>query len=421
MPGPRRIYNLGDVPADAGFVDPHRFGEDTLRADAEQNMTNREGFMRYLAMILLLCGLAACGSKHIPGPREGLNQPTLVETGREWSPGEEEILFRVSDGKELAGRRWSTGAGPVGKVVVAVHGVGFYSAVYRDAGKLFSGKGIPFLAYDLRGHGYSARKGELGDLAELDINKQDLREVISATRQTYPGARIYVIGTSLGAVISTLLFTDEGMAPEVSGLTLISPVWLRADLLSRKAQFELWLLKTSSRIFGELKRGKSECVATTTDDKDNIKCWMDDPLVLKELSLNYLKQSLDLSAKAAEAVLAKGFKVPNLILVGGCDTLVVPDMAYDTLSTLLKDAKGESPRFAYYRCGHHALLTGLNRNAVAGDILAWMETPTAPLPSKADDHAMENYGATEARYAGRAKCCVNYEGKRPSDCFGASD
>lgn len=378
---------------------------------------NREGFMRYLAMIFLLCGLAACGPKHIPDPRRGLTQPTLVETGREWFPGEEEILFRVSDGNELAGRRWTSGASPVGKVVVAVHGVGFYSAVYRDAGKVFSGKGIPFIAYDLRGHGHSAKKGELGDLAGSDINKRDLRDVISATRQAYPGARIYVIGTSLGAVISTLLFTDDGMAPEVSGLTLISPVWLRADLLSQGAQFKLWLLKASSPIFGEWKSGKSECVATTTDDKDNIKCWMDDPLVLKELSLNYLNKSLDLSATAAEAVLAKGFKVPNLILIGGCDTLVVPDMAYNTLSTLLRDAKGENSRFAYYPCGHHALLTGLNRNSVAGDILAWMETPKGLLPSKADDHAMENYGATEGGYAGEANCCINYKGKKPKDCL----
>jgi alpha-beta hydrolase superfamily lysophospholipase len=362
-------------------------------------------------MLFLLCGLVACASNRGPSRGGEVFQPALVETGREWLPGEEEILFRVSDGDELAGRRWQGGASTVDKVIVAVHGVGFYSAVYRDAGKYFSGKGVPVLAFDLRGHGHSTGKEELGHFAGMAVYQRDLRDVILATRQAYPGARIYVVGTSLGANIATLLFTDEGMAPEVSGLTLISPVWLRADLATAP-----WWWKMLG-LFPRLKLGEDTCVATTTDDAGHIKCWLDDPLVLKALSVEYLNKSLELSAKAAEAVQAKGFKAPNLTLVGGCDALVMPEMAYNTFSTLLRDVKEENSRLAYYPCGHHALLAGLSRNAVAGDVLAWLETPGAPLPSKADDRALERFGATTADHAAQATCCINYKGKKPPACL----
>lgn len=367
--------------------------------------------MRCLVVVLLLCGLVACASNRGPSLGGERPQPALVETGREWLPGEEEILFRVSDGETLAGRRWKGGAGSVNKVIVAVHGVGFYSAVYRDAGKYFSGEGVPVLAFDLRGHGHSTRTEELGHFAGAAVYQRDLRDVVSATRQAYPGARIYIIGTSLGANIATLLFTDEGIAPEVSGLSLISPVWLRADLAA-----EPWWWKMLG-LFPALKLGEETCVATTTDDVDRIKCWLDDPLVLKALSVDYLNKSLELSAAAAQAVLAKGFKVPNLILVGGCDALVMPEMAYNTLSTLLRDVRGENSRFAYYPCGHHALLAGLNRNEVAGDILAWLETPAASLPSKVDENALERFGAIRADHAGQATCCIRYKGDKPPACL----
>jgi alpha-beta hydrolase superfamily lysophospholipase len=242
-------------------------------------------------------------------------------------------------------------------------------------------------------------------------NKQDLRDVVLATRQAYPGAQIYVIGTSLGANISTLLFTDEEMAPQVSGIALISPVWLRADLAKGSGRLKLLSL------FPGLKLGKESCVATTTDDAEHIKCWLDDPLVLKKLSVAYLNKSLALSAAAAEAVLAKGIKVPNLVLIGGCDALVVPEMAYNTLATLRREAKGEHSRFAYYPCGHHAMLAGLGRDVAAGDILAWMAAPEAPLPSRADEHALENFGATNANHAAQATCCINYKGDKPPACL----
>lgn len=373
-------------------------------------------------MVFLLCGLVACAPKRGPDPGGEITPPALIETERQCLPGEEEIRFRVSDGEELAGRRWHNCAPAVNKVVVAVHGVGFYSAVYRDAGKSFAARGIPFLAFDLRGHGHSTQHEELGEFAGMAVYQRDLRDVVQATRQAYPGARVYVVGTSLGANIATLLFTDEGMAPEVEGLVLLSPVWLRADLLSQEAKFKLGMLKAPGPLFGLWKSGKTECVATTTDDKDNIRCWLDDPLVLKELSLIYLDKSLELSTAAAHAVLAKGFKVPNLIGIGGCDALVVPDMAYNTLATLRRDAKGKNSRFAFYPCGHHALLAGLNRDTVAGDMAAWMESPRSDpqkplLPSGADDHAMEHYGAAESGYSGKANCCINYQGKKPNDCL----
>ena len=146
------------------------------------------------------------------------------------------------------------------------------------------------------------------------------------------------------------------------------------------------LLWTASRLTPGMALSPGPIRVTASDNRAALIRLSTDPLTIHKTRVDTVRGLVDLM----DAALAAGphFRVPALFLYGGKDELVPKKATAATWRGLegeeVMSAARNGVRIAYYPDGYHLLLRDLHRNAPIGDVLAWMRTPSAPLPSGAD-------------------------------------
>lgn len=108
----------------------------------------------------------------------------------------DEKQIRLRDNTELNASVWEKGRDVW---LVCTHGVGEHLGRHQYIHSLFS-EYFNICQYDLRGHGKS--KGRRGYVENFEDFALDLGEVISFLQNTYKAKRIYLIGHSMGALIT---------------------------------------------------------------------------------------------------------------------------------------------------------------------------------------------------------------------------
>ncbi|MGJ5178758.1 alpha/beta hydrolase [Bradyrhizobium oligotrophicum] len=103
--------------------------------------------------------------------------------------------FSARDGTELAYRHYPARATPVGKVAVLVHGSSGSSVAVHALADGLAGRGIDTFAPDIRGHGGSGTRGDIGYLGQLE---DDLADLVAEVRKTVPTQPIVLLGHSAG-------------------------------------------------------------------------------------------------------------------------------------------------------------------------------------------------------------------------------
>jgi pimeloyl-ACP methyl ester carboxylesterase len=103
--------------------------------------------------------------------------------------------FQARDGTELAFRLYEPSTPKDGHLVVLVHGSAGHSANMHAIGKGMAQAGIVAVALDMRGHGSSGTRGDIGYIGQLE---DDLADLIGHLRPLYPQARRTLIGHSAG-------------------------------------------------------------------------------------------------------------------------------------------------------------------------------------------------------------------------------
>lgn len=132
-------------------------------------------------------------------------------------PPEGEYM-RAPDGAELFMRRWLPG-GEVHQVILGLHGIGQHSGYHRRAGEGLASAGIAYYALDLRGNGLT--RTPHGDLPGKAQVYADISAVVAQIRRRHAGARVYVLGHSLGGAIAACWAAET--QPDVDGLLLLAP------------------------------------------------------------------------------------------------------------------------------------------------------------------------------------------------------
>jgi alpha-beta hydrolase superfamily lysophospholipase len=173
-------------------------------------------------------------------------------------------------------------------------------------------------------------------------------------------------------------------APPVDGYVLLAPaVWGRAEMnvLMRSA---LWM---ASYVTPSLSLGNGPIRVRASDNIKALIRLSTDPLTLHETRVDTLRGLVDLMDAALAA--APHFRQPSLFLYGGKDELVPSRATAATwrgfgLGLGPQGASTQGVRIAYYPGGYHLLLRDIDRPVPIADVLAWMNTQSAPLPSGAD-------------------------------------
>jgi pimeloyl-ACP methyl ester carboxylesterase len=138
--------------------------------------------------------------------------------------------FQARDGSALAYRLYPAADGNMQKIAIAIHGSSGGSSGMNEIAKRLAAENITVVAPDIRGHGGSGTRGDIGYLGQLD---DDLADLVAELRRQHPGARFALLGFSAGGGFA-LRATSESLATAFDRVVLLSP-YLGYDAVSTKS------------------------------------------------------------------------------------------------------------------------------------------------------------------------------------------
>ena len=310
-------------------------------------------------LTLLVVSVSGCATHLVPpGP------PVMA-------PGETPRAFLMPDGMRLPYRVWSPPGQPAA-IILALHGMNDSRDAWEIPGPEYAAAGIALYAPDQRGFGATGVRGYWpGGGALVD----DARVMARLLRAHHPGVPLYLMGESMGAAVLMVLTTSPD-PPEVDGYVLSAPaVWGRAKM-NFFLRGTLW---TASRVVpGLVLTNRGYVKVTASDNRDALVRLSRNPLTIFGTRVDAVRGLVDLMDRALAA--APLFHARSLFLYGGKDELIPPRATRATWRAL----PAGGPVRAYYPDRYHLAMRDLGRGQVIGDVVAWMRSPLAPLPSGAD-------------------------------------
>jgi alpha-beta hydrolase superfamily lysophospholipase len=295
-----------------------------------------------------------------------------------------EFVFEARDGARLFARRWLPETPPRAIVQIA-HGVAEHSLRYQDFAFALNRAGIGVVAHDLRGHGQTAKPGDLGFFAAEDGWRLCLEDLWTLNRRIaadHPGAPIFFFGHSMGALLAQSFIADHGATLAGAILSGASGRPPAAVALARLvARFERWRLSPRGKspllmkmFFGEF--NKPFRPARTDFDwlsRDPIKvdAYVADPLCGFDVTTQLLIDMLGgLPPLLAPATLARIPKALPIYVMNGARDPVGANV--QSLIDAYRGA-GLAPVVRSYPDARHELLNETNREEVKADLIAWIE------------------------------------------------
>lgn len=104
--------------------------------------------------------------------------------------------FQARDGSWLGFRHYGAGGSPTGRVAIVVHGSsGSSGGTIHALSQAISARGVETFALDIRGHGVSGTRGDIGYLGQLE---DDLADFVAEVRKAQPAAPLTLVGHSSG-------------------------------------------------------------------------------------------------------------------------------------------------------------------------------------------------------------------------------
>ncbi|MEK7849867.1 MAG: lysophospholipase [Candidatus Omnitrophota bacterium] len=261
--------------------------------------------------------------------------------------------------EDIMYRKWGL---PSPKAVfLLVHGLGGYSGRWQFLADFFLQHDISSYAIELRGFGPT--KGPRGHITSFEQYFEDvscLRDIISKEN---PGKKIFIIGESLGGLISFLAAAKTKKL--FDGLILLSPAF--------KTQYKLavWdcLKVFGSLFYNPMKQFYLHFVP---------KMYTRDVEYQKRIALDEQEGKVATAQLLSRIVLAqlsvvfvqKKLEVPVLFLISGAD-MIVNSKASRGLFKALQD---EDKSVIEYSTMYHALSIDIGREKVFRDILQWISS-----------------------------------------------
>src|SRR5438128_7284922 len=104
--------------------------------------------------------------------------------------------FQGADRPWLGFRHSAAGGAPTGRVEIVVHGSsGSSGSTIHALSQALAARGVETFAPDMRGHGTSGTRGDIGYVGQLE---DDLADFVAVLRKTVPSAPLTLIGHSAG-------------------------------------------------------------------------------------------------------------------------------------------------------------------------------------------------------------------------------
>lgn len=323
------------------------------------------------ALVSLMLALAGCAAPHVQAP---LTPPSGFQ-GPRIQPGAAGTgVFVVGDGARLPYLRWTPAETEPWAVVVALHGMNDHAASFRLAGPWWAEHGIETWAYDQRGFGGAPGRGRWAGEAAM---VEDLRVVVDLVRAARPGARVAVVGESMGGAVAVSAFASD-RPPVADRVVLLAPAvwgWSSQTVFNRAS---LW---ATARLLGDRAVEPPAFVTRRIRASDNLLELLRmgrDPDMILATRFDTLAGLVDLMESASRNL--GRTRAPTLLMYGGRDQVIQKGPM-----RLALDRAGSAPnlRTAGYPEGFHLLNRDLGAEAVFGDVAAYLKDGQALSPSGA--------------------------------------
>lgn len=245
-------------------------------------------------------------------------------------------------------------------VLLLVHGLGAYSGNWGFLGDFFSQRNFSSYAIGLRGFGEAGNlKGHVDSFRSYF---DDIRNLYFIIKKENEGKKIFLLGESLGALISFLM---AALKPQFfDGLVCISPAFksrLKFSILDYVKIF-LSLLYNPRRQFN-MPFDSGMC----TRDLDYQRVMDSDKNVHRLATSRFLINTA--LAQIRAQIIRNKISIPVLFLLSGEDRLVDTEASIKLFSAL----KIKEKVIKHYPGMYHALSVEQGREKVFEDILVWLE------------------------------------------------
>ena len=322
--------------------------------------------MRVLVLSVILLTLAACARPFV--------QPQQTPPAGFAGPRVEASAFVVDDGARLPYRRWGVAEEPA-VVVVALHGMNDHATAFRLAGPWWAERGIVTYAYDQRGFGAAPGRGVWAGEARM---VEDLRTVVALVRARHPGARVAVVGESMGGAVAIAAFASD-RPPAADQLVLLAPAvwgWSSQSLPNRAS---LW---AAARLLGARAVEAPDWAVRhirATDNLIELVANGADPMFIRATRFDALSGLVDLMESAT--IKLGQVRGPTLLMYGAHDQIIEKR---PMRRALIRAGSPSNLRTAWYPDGWHLLNRDLQAEVVFRDVEAVLRDPDAALPSGAE-------------------------------------
>lgn len=273
----------------------------------------------------------------------------------------ENCYVRASDGALLRFEVRDAGAGARG-ALVTVHGLGEHVEKYGEWFEAVLARGYHVAAHDQRGHG--GTPGRRGDFAFPDL-VDDLDRFVAVVRDRFPPDPIFVVGHSLGALVSLLWARERGDgAAAVAGVVACSPP---VSLAVKRPGWKRLGIRALARVAPRLRLPRGTVPARLSRDPERVAAIERDGKIHRSIT----PRAMVTTTEAMETLrsLPCRFDVPLLVLVAGEDAVASPDATLEWGRAV----EGRDVTVVQVPGGYHELLNDLGREGTYGRILDWCE------------------------------------------------
>jgi alpha-beta hydrolase superfamily lysophospholipase len=245
-------------------------------------------------------------------------------------------------------------------VILLVHGLGEHSGRYQAFAEYFLERGVSVVAPDHLGHG--ASPGARTHLVEFEDYLRPLDELRDLIAHWYPNIPCFLIGHSLGGLISARFLLDH--QSRFAGAAL-SAAALQA--VESPSAFEMFLARLFSRFLPKM--GMLQLDATQISrDPAVVHDYLGDPLVHNGKAsarlIVELFQSMALVERDREKI-----TLPVLVMHGSDDAMT----AHEGSEVFYKAVSSEDKTLKIYQGLYHEIFNEPERLEVLGDLAAWLE------------------------------------------------
>ncbi|MBN1526257.1 MAG: alpha/beta fold hydrolase [Candidatus Omnitrophica bacterium] len=244
-------------------------------------------------------------------------------------------------------------------VLLLVHGLGGHSLRWQSLSEFFQRNGVASYAIELRGFGET--KGPAGHVDSFSVYIEDILRLRHIIDEEHPGARVYVAGESVGALLVFLVaLSRPGL---FSGLVCLSPALadtMRFSILDYLKIF-IPLLYDPKKIFHLPFSSRMATRDTAYQEKLD-----EDKRERRFASSKFLFEVV--VARWLISSERKKLAVPALFLVAGSDLISNPAAS----RKLFNGLKVADKKFMLYPEMHHALSIDVGREKVFEDMHEWI-------------------------------------------------